>query len=153
MGKIIATVGISGSGKSTWAKEWVKAAPNRARNSRDEIRKVLFGEIDMDKAVEYYSPENEAKVDEVSALLMAEWIAEDRDIVVDNTHLHPLAHKELAELAEKNGYTFELKVFNLTLEEAKANVAKRVADGGLPVADEFIEAQSAKFEKFGFANL
>lgn len=153
MGKIIATVGISGSGKSTWAKEWVKAAPNRARNSRDEIRKALFGEIDMAKAVEYYSPDNEAKVDEVSALLMAEWMAEDRDIVVDNTHLHPLAHKELQELADANGYTFELKVFNMTLEEAKVNVAKRVAEGGLPVADEFMEAQFAKFEKFGLANL
>lgn len=153
MGKIIATVGISGSGKSTWAKEWLEAAPNRARMNRDEIRKALFGEIDMDKAVEYYSPENEARVDAVSAILMAEWMAEGRDIVVDNTHLHPLAHKELSELADKNGYTFELKVFKLTLEEAKANVAKRVAEGGLPVADEFIEAQFAKFEKFGFAKL
>lgn len=153
MGHITATVGVSGSGKSTWAKAWVAAAPNRARMSRDEIRKVLFGEIDMDKAVEYYSPENEAKVDEVSALLMAEWMAEGRDIVVDNTHLHPLAHKELSELAEKNGYTFELKVFKASLEEAKANVAKRVAEGGLPVADEFIEAQFAKFEKFGLEKL
>lgn len=150
MGKIIATVGISGSGKSTWAKAWVAEAPNRARNNRDEVRKALFGAIDMAKAEEYYSPENEAKVDEVSALLMEGWIAEGRDIVVDNTHLHPLAHKELEDLAEANGYTFEKKVFRVTVDEAKANVAKRVAEGGLNVQDEFIDAQAAKFEKFKF---
>lgn len=150
MGKIIATCGISGSGKSTWAMAWVAEAPNRARMNRDEVRKALFGEIDITKAAEYYSPENEAKVDEVSNLLMSEWIAQGRDIVVDNTHLHPLAHKELQELADKNGYTFELKVFRVTVEEAKANVAKRVAEGGLPVADEFIDAQAEKFVKFKF---
>jgi predicted kinase len=150
MGKIIATVGISGSGKSTWAKAWVAEAPNRARNNRDEVRKALFGPIDMAKAEEYYSADNEAKVDAISTALMEGWIAEGRDIVVDNTHLHPLAHKELQELADKHGYTFETKVFRVTVEEAKANVAKRVAEGGLNVQDEFIDAQAEKFVKFKF---
>ena len=150
MGKIIATVGISGSGKSTWAKAWLAEAPHRARMNRDEIRMALFGEVDQAKADEYYSTENEAKVTALAKVLMDEWMAEGRDIVVDNTNLHPLLHKELEELAEENGYTFEKKVFRVTAEVAKANVAKRVAEGGLLVPDNFIDGQAEKFEKFKF---
>lgn len=150
MAKMIATVGVSGSGKSTWAKAWVAEAPNRARMNRDEIRKQLFGEIDQAKAEEYYSTENEKQVTLVADLLMKEWMAEKRDIVVDNTNLHPLLHKDLEELATANGYTFEKKVFRVSAEVAKANVAKRVAEGGLLVPDQFIDSQLEKFEKFKF---
>ena len=43
-GKLTITIGISGSGKSTWAHEqWSKDPKNTVLISRDKIRELLFG--------------------------------------------------------------------------------------------------------------
>lgn len=43
MTELVITRGIPGSGKSTWAKDWVAAEENRARVNRDDLRMQLFG--------------------------------------------------------------------------------------------------------------
>lgn len=44
MSKIILTIGISGSGKSTWAHtQWKKDPLNTIIVNRDKIRELLFG--------------------------------------------------------------------------------------------------------------
>ncbi len=44
--KIIITRGIPGSGKTTWAKNFVKNNPNYIRISRDDLRSILIGKWD-----------------------------------------------------------------------------------------------------------
>lgn len=44
MNKVIICRGIQGSGKSTWAKQWVKEDPNhRIRINQDDFRKYVWG--------------------------------------------------------------------------------------------------------------
>lgn len=44
MSGVIVLRGLPGSGKSTWAKEWVAGDPdNRVRINRDDIRYASFG--------------------------------------------------------------------------------------------------------------
>lgn len=45
MKKLIILVGISGSGKSTWATEYIQKNPDTLRINRDDIRKSLVGTL------------------------------------------------------------------------------------------------------------
>lgn len=140
MGCIIATVGISGSGKSTWAKAWVAESPEtRYRSNRDEIRARLFDEVT-------YAPEQEEETTKVERQELFDAIVAGKDIVVDNTHLRQDVLDFLKEVADLAGYTFEAKPFVIDLATAKARVAQRVAEGGLHVEDSFIDGQIKRFE-------
>lgn len=46
MNNVIITVGISGSGKSTWSTNFIKENPKYLRLNRDDIRKTLVGDLD-----------------------------------------------------------------------------------------------------------
>lgn len=140
MGRIIATVGISGSGKSTWAKAWVAESPEkRYRSNRDDIRARLFDEVT-------YASEQEEATTKVERQELFDAILAGKDIVVDNTHLRQDVLDFLKDVANLAGYTFEAKPFVIDLATAKARVAKRVAEGGLHVEDSFIEGQIRRFE-------
>jgi predicted kinase len=42
--QLLVTLGLPGSGKTTWAREWVAADPdNRARINRDDMRLMYYG--------------------------------------------------------------------------------------------------------------
>lgn len=80
---LVCTVGLPGSGKSTWAREWVLADPaHRARVGRDSLRAMLrgrlvWGDMDLERQVTV------AQHATISALLQA-----GVDVVVDDTNLH-----------------------------------------------------------------
>lgn len=142
MQTIIITQGISGSGKSTWAKAFVaKDAANRVRSSRDDLRAQMFGIPTYDEVQE--EAVSVAQDGMVQALLTA-----GKTIVIDNTHLHPLAIKHWREIADSAGADFIIKPFHISVEQAKANVSKRVAGGGLFVPDHVIDAQQGTLDKF-----
>jgi predicted kinase len=139
---LIITQGISGSGKSTWAKAFVANDPeNWVRSSRDDLRTQMFGTPTYDTVQE--KAVGVAQDGMVQALLAA-----GKSVVIDNTHLHPLAVKHWRSLADFAGVVFEIKSFKISVEQAKANVSKRVADGGLFVPDHVIDAQQSTLNKF-----
>ena len=90
MNKIIAMVGISGSGKSTRAKEIMDAAKGKAIIvSRDKIREMLFGYTE-ETIGDYYKSDfmkKEPLVSKVQDSLIRKGIALRKDVIVDNTHL------------------------------------------------------------------
>ncbi len=89
----IFTRGMSGSGKSTFARAWVAEDPaNRARINMDDIRSTLALP---------YSRENEALALRVQDRAFVAVIQSGRSVVVDNTHLHPAWPRRLAALARK----------------------------------------------------
>lgn len=141
MQTLLITQGISGSGKSTWAKAFVAKDPeNWVRSSRDDLRVQMFGNPTYDEIQE--KAVGIAQVGMVQALL-----ATGKNVVVDNTHLHVLAIDEWQNLAHFMGVDFEIKPFNISLEGAKANVSKRAAEGGLFVPDNIIDDQQSALIK------
>lgn len=88
MSSITLTVGISGSGKSTWCRE--QSELGKATFSRDKIRELLFS-YDEKGALEYHQhPEHFHREKAVTAFLfrcIREALAEGKDVVVDATHL------------------------------------------------------------------
>jgi predicted kinase len=101
----------------------------------------MFGNPTYDAAQE--SAVGVAQDGMVKALLAA-----GKSVVIDNTHLHPLAIKHWRGLADFVGVKFEVKTFAISVEKAKANVAKRAAAGGLFVPDDVIDAQHGTLNKF-----
>lgn len=89
MKKIILTVGCPGSGKSTWASQYVKDNPGFLILTRDDIRQGLFGlsernEYKYSKAKE--KAVKEAQLAQAKALLDLE---STKGIIVADTNLNP----------------------------------------------------------------
>lgn len=142
MQTLLITQGISGSGKSTWAKAFVAKDPEHwVRSSRDDLRVQMFGNPTYDEIQE--KAVGVAQDGMVQALLAA-----GKSVVIDNTHLHPLAIEHWQSLAGFTGVTFKVKPFSVSVEQAKMNVSKRVAAGGLFVPDHVIDAQQGTLDEF-----
>ena len=81
MHKFILMQGIPGSGKSTWAKEWVsKDTEHRVRWNRDDIRNMLG---------KYWIPSREALITTLENEFVVEAVKKGYDIVIDNMNLNP----------------------------------------------------------------
>lgn len=141
--ELIMTSGISGSGKSTWSRDWVEEdLQNRIRVNRDDMRAMMF-------TVARYADEAQESALTVAVNAVVESALESgKSVVVDATHLHILAAKGWEQVAAKHNAKFAVKQFRITLEEARKRVAQRAAEGGLFVPDEVIEGQLETFNKF-----
>jgi predicted kinase len=89
MAKITVLIGISGSGKSTFANELSKKT-GAVIVSRDGIRSMLFGLSD-EEHVSYYQREDlfkcEKAVTEVEKSTIKSLLRSGKDVIADNTHL------------------------------------------------------------------
>lgn len=84
-------VGISGSGKSTWAHEqWEKDPLNVVVVNRDNIRQLLFG-FNESNIKDYYKSDKlfslEKEVTKYEDTIIHEALASGKDVIVDATHL------------------------------------------------------------------
>ena len=81
MAKIILCRGIQGSGKTTWAKQWVLEDPeHRVRFNNDDIRNMLG---------KYWVPSREVLVDSLKRRFLWSSMSYGFDIVIDNMNLNP----------------------------------------------------------------
>ena len=120
MPKLIVMKGLPASGKSTWAKAYVKSHPNTVRINRDDLRLMLY-DVQFDPKVE----------DDITAfqeILMGQAFVLNRDIVVDNTNLNPKVMRHLGDWAKRNIYELEVKDFtHVSLSECIQRDSKRGA--------------------------
>ena len=121
--------GISGSGKSTYARTQTDAIIV----SRDLIR-PMFGAVG--KTV--LSPEKERLVTRIELDLIREALYRGQDVIVDNTNLNGQFATRYADLAHTMGATCSEKLFS-------ANVG--VAVGRTDVPDSVVYRQAAQFTK------
>ena len=121
--------GISGSGKSTYARTQTDAIIV----SRDLIR-PMFGAVG--KTV--LSPEKERLVTRIELDLIREGLYRGQDVIVDNTNLNDQFATRYADLAHTMGATFSEKLFC---------VAVSVAVGRTDVPDSVVYRQAAQFAK------
>lgn len=112
MTQLILTVGLPGSGKSTWAREWVAEDPtHRARVNRDDLRTMLRGELvwgdrDLEEQV------TAAQRATVRALLEA-----GISVVVDDTNLNPARRGALISIGQAAGADVLIHRMDTPIEE------------------------------------
>lgn len=118
MKKIIVTVGISNSGKSTWAAEQVQNNINSTiLVNRDKIRELLFGYTET-TVNQYYLRTDlnklEKQVTKYEDTLIHEALTEGKTVIVDATHLDA----KYIERFKFWNVLVELKFFDIALKEA-----------------------------------
>lgn len=119
MNKVIICQGIQGSGKSTWALDYVAKEPTkRVRINRDSIRK-MFGK--------YWVLEREELCNEVEDKAIAYAMVKGFEVVIDNMNLNPktLEHIETLVRNVDSKANITYKLFNTPLTECIIRVAKR----------------------------
>ena len=119
MHKIILTQGIQGSGKSTWAKQWVEEDPiNRVRWNNDDCRKMCGP---------YWIPERENFISEIREKFILKAMEMGKDIVIDDMNLNQKTifyYNELVDdfnlnstKTKEKAYDLVYKTFFIPLEE------------------------------------
>ena len=143
MNKLILTRGIQGSGKTTWARQWVEEDPeNRIRINNDDIRNMLG---------KYWVTSRENLVSSIKKNMAEEAINRGYDIVVDNMNLNPkevLFWKDMVKMAnmDPDGYQYEIefKDFFIPLEECIRRDAMRPN----PIGEKVIRETWKRYKHF-----
>jgi predicted kinase len=115
------TRGVPGSGKSTYAKQWVIAAPNRVRVNRDDIRQELHEQKHDYKAGTYYEPtlKDEERTTVIAHRRINDALTASKSVLVDDTNLNLRYYKAYHQIAATHGLVLGHKDFPITLDEAK----------------------------------
>lgn len=79
MSEILVLVGVPGSGKSTFADEFVKSNPTYVKISKDDIRKML-------KGVYWVGADIEVLVEQMQNAMIKAALDAKRSVILDNTH-------------------------------------------------------------------
>lgn len=143
--ELILTIGISGSGKSTWAKQFMKENPSYLRINRDDIRKTLCEDL-----TDYYKNANislrEHIVDQLEEQFALVISKDFQNIILDNTNLDKKYIKKwIHNFAEAFDYDLRLKLFDIDPKIAKERVMKR---DGLTLKDVgYIDKQHRKYNQ------
>ena len=140
MPKIILCRGIQGSGKTTWAKQWVLEDPeHRVRFNNDDIRNMLG---------KYWVPSREGLVKDLKGLFLQEAMAYGFDIVIDNMNLNPRELEYFERVlndwnrAVRPKYELEFKDFFIPLQDCIERDSKRPN----PIGEEVIKATYEKYK-------
>lgn len=116
--KAIILIGISGSGKSTYAIRKMTENPDLMIISKDNIRRTLIEDYFLDKNLweQYSFKDNEKSIDSLFDGQLREAAKNKQNIIIDNTNLSKSKNEKL-ELRLKNyGYT-QVNYVNLNLTD------------------------------------
>ena len=149
--KLILTRGIQGSGKSTWARQWVEEDPeNRVRINNDDIRNMLGP---------YWIPSREGIVSSTKLQTTLYAMRMGYDIVVDNMNLNPKEVKYWENVIDSHNniktsdinpdwvqyeYEIEFKDFFIPLEECIRRDAMRPN----PIGEKVIRETWKRYKHF-----
>lgn len=139
---IIITRGYPGSGKTTWALEWIKSQPDakRARVNRDVLRAEMFG------AEGVLAYEQEQEITKLQREQVVRLVKSGYDVVVDDTNLKAKYARAWADLAVELGVDFDVLDFKIPADQCKRRDFERgVYSGGRYVGGKVIDGIAARF--------
>ena len=156
--KFLLLVGISGSGKSTFAKRIFKKRPNNTLIvNRDSIRNMLFGYTEETAYLHYNLPKEEfyrreKQVSNISNMMIRDAILGKNEIdtiVLDNTHLKMKYIREY----EYYNIPIEIKIFDIDLDTAinrDKNRARKVGEDVIKRQYEQFKTLLKKLENYQY---
>ena len=141
---LLILVGPAGSGKTTWARNYVRGRKDTRIVSRDSLRQQLFGYDDetvKDYYAEKYLHERETSVTKSQFALIKCLLEEGSSVVVDDTNLMPAVIDKFVNSFRSYKITF--KVFDVGMNTAIARNAARTK----MVDENIVRGQWDKFER------
>lgn len=143
--KIILTIGIPASGKSTWRREFLAKNAGWVAVSRDEFRLMLAGSQMMDY-------KGEKLVTELVNKAIATAIRNKYNVIVDQTNVNIKYLNEMVSFCE-NLADVEFKIFDISLEKAIERDKNRDASVGAEVIKTMYKNYLNLFDSnFDFSN-
>lgn len=139
--KAILTVGVSASGKTTWAEQFVKENDGWVNINRDDIRFAILGERDWSK----WNWKNEKRVTGVQEQLIFDAVMEEKDIIISDTNLNKKFREQMIQKLEEKGYNVTLKMFPVSFEEAVKRDTQRANGVGYSVIAKQYEQWEEQF--------
>lgn len=114
MKNLIMLKGLPGSGKSTWAREYIASPMGKdtVRVNRDDIREMLYTLSSNPHRQHLEWPITKIEKDMVRILLR-----DGFSVIVDATNLNKKCEKGFKKLAEENGATFSIVEMKTPIEE------------------------------------
>ena len=134
MPKIILCRGIQGSGKTTWAKQWVLEDPeHRVRFNNDDIRNMLG---------KYWVPSREPIITTMKNSFILGAAIFRMDVVIDNMNLNSKELDYWKDIARMFNYDLEIKNFFTPLQDCIERDSKRPN----PVGEEVMRKTYEKYK-------
>ena len=126
MKKLIMTIGMSGSGKTTWAEQYAKENENVINVNRDDTRVALFLDGDLSRYNEYeFNHENEKLVTSVCFDKIKIGLSAGKTVIVSDTNLNKKVRRRLSRIAVDYLAPLEVKVFEVDLQTCLDRQYKR----------------------------
>ena len=123
--KVILTVGLPGSAKSTWAKQMVQAHAGKVKRcNKDDLRSMMD--------VDHHTKGNEIFVLGVRDHIIKEAIKAGKSIIIDDTNLYT-KHEDHIETLVSNRAEVEIVFFDISPEECIRRDSLREASVGAKV--------------------
>lgn len=137
--KIIILVGISGSGKTTWASNFIRNNSNYLRVNRDSIRMSITG---TDSRI--LSSELEAVVTKVQHEQIRTFLLGGYNVIVDNTNLKK---KYIDSVLNSFGHLADIEVIKIACNPDIAKLRVSVRDNIKISQTDYIENQYDSYNK------
>lgn len=123
--RAVLTVGVSASGKTTWAEKFCERTKGWVNINRDDIRFQKFTRGERNWSLYKFDQRKEAKVWEEVDKRIERSSEKDYNIIISDTNLSEKVRQKLTEKLEGLGYSVEIKEFDITLEKAWERDARR----------------------------
>jgi predicted kinase len=122
MQKVIILKGLQGSGKTTWAKQFIEEHHDYKRVSKDDMRLMLDNSR--------HSKGNENFVIRLRNHIILETLKDHKNILVDDTNLNPVHEKQIQELVRGLAEVEFVSFLGVPIEDCIANDLKRLNSVG-----------------------
>ena len=150
--KAIITIGVSASGKTTWANEFVKENPEYFIVCRDDLRKKYYEKTHSNEKFSWkvWNMKWEKKITAMFWDSIGRHAEAEMDIIIADTNLNKDSLKNLKSSLEELGYSdIEIKEFTISFEEAcKRDAIRENGVGFQVIAKQFEQLNKIKKQQY-----